>query len=389
MKIRMLIFIFAVFLTTACSEEADKECANHSEPNKCLQCETCQECQQCPTCKEGDECPACPAQSCPTCKEGDECPACNCKECDECKECPECNTDDLNSQLTSCNNELTTTKQALKTEQEANESCVGDLDSCNAELKTAKNKTLSKNGSRLKVYAYYGVDGSQVITPQWFDTKFNNKCNYIDLEQYSCNIGAYCIPFSYTYLSDSITNNSYYYLCSSTYDSEQYDPTILSIFGSGNMSSKSVYTSIYKHDNNSYYLDSNCTSMISNDYVVDSECNYKQDTILRDSVSYSEPSDARLCIDNSSYTGTISKSKYVYYKPLNPSFVTLYRKSGNTCSVYKEKVILLQQIEEVNPSIEEARANRILYCKKFCQDIDAEAIQKDWVKMELKTIDYE
>ncbi len=128
-------------------------------------------------------------KECETCKEGDECPACNCKECETCKECPECNTDALNSQLTSCNNELATTKQALKTEQNANESCVGDLDTCNKDLSELSAKPRSKSGSRLIFKEHKMSDGSIYVEPYPYDTKLNVACNFTTTEFGQC-----CVP---------------------------------------------------------------------------------------------------------------------------------------------------------------------------------------------------
>ena len=128
-------------------------------------------------------------KECETCKEGDECPACNCKECETCKECPECNTDALNSQLTSCNNELATTKQALKTEQNANESCVGDLDTCNKDLSELSAKPRSKSGSRLIFKEHKMSDGSIYVEPYPYDTKLNIACYFITTEFGQC-----CVP---------------------------------------------------------------------------------------------------------------------------------------------------------------------------------------------------
>lgn len=177
-KYYTLIVILVGLLLQSCSDESKSTDCSQCAQN--TQCETCQECQRCPTCKEGGECPACPAPSCPTCKEGDECPACNCKEC------PECNTDALNSQLTACNNELTTTKQALKTEQDANESCVGDLDTCNKDLSDLSAKPRSKSGSRLIFKEHKMSDGSVYVEPYPYDTKLGRYVTYGQLGSLQC-----------------------------------------------------------------------------------------------------------------------------------------------------------------------------------------------------------
>ena len=146
--------------------------------------------QSCSDESKSTDCSQCAQNTqCETCKEGDECPACNCKECETCKECPECNTDALNSQLTSCNNELATTKQALKTEQNANESCVGDLDTCNKDLSELSAKPRSKSGSRLIFKEHKMSDGSIYVEPYPYDTKLNIACYFITTEFGQC-----CVP---------------------------------------------------------------------------------------------------------------------------------------------------------------------------------------------------
>ena len=177
-KYNAFIVILVALVLQSCSDES-----------KSTDCSQCAQNTQCETCKEGDECPACNCKECVQCKEGDECPACNCKECETCKECPECNTDALNSQLTSCNNELATTKQALKTEQNANESCVGDLDTCNKDLSELSAKPRSKSGSRLIFKEHKMSDGSIYVEPYPYDTKLNIACNFTTTEFGQC-----CVP---------------------------------------------------------------------------------------------------------------------------------------------------------------------------------------------------
>ncbi|MBR4986274.1 MAG: hypothetical protein IKY83_11125 [Proteobacteria bacterium] len=158
MKKILLTLLVAFFALPSCSNDT-KEC---SEQPKCPQCETCETCEVC--------------AECPTCKDGDE--------------CPDCNTDALNSQLASCNNELTTTKQELKTQKEANESCVGDLDSCNAEKNELSAKPRSKSGSRLIFKEHKMADGSVYVEPYPYDTKLQTTCTFTQKEFGFCCIAS-------------------------------------------------------------------------------------------------------------------------------------------------------------------------------------------------------
>jgi len=349
----------------ASDDSSEKNCPTYTEGEACPACDKC---ETCPVCKEGDACPACEqcqkCEVCPVCKEGDACPAC--EQCQKCEVCPVCKEGDA---CPACD----------KSELEKDvKDLTAQLDSCNKELKTLNSKTRSKSGSRLKMLAYKGNDGSEAVLGFFFDTVKNKQCYPTSYKSNGCSDKYYCVSTSDI---KSTTEYDKYYLCSKEYDKPTYDNNILNSFSYSSTQSGNVYPD---RDDSSYtyYLDANCSQTLSGYFIEDSSCKYKKSDIIQGYYN-KQTSFTNQCIDNTSYSGTESVYSYQYYKPKTSSFSTIYRKSGNSCSHVTDKGIILEKLPDV--SLEEAKAKRKQYCQEFCVAIEDEL--KEWVEMTLEPVE--
>ena len=377
-----------------CKECPALECDGKECPS-CPSCEVCQKCETCPTLEcpslecDGKECPSCP--SCEVCQKCETCPTLECdgKECPSCPSCQECDKSELESQIKDLNSDLSKTKEALETQIKATESCTGDLDSCTKDL-AQKSLRNNKSGDRLKLYAYIGEDGTQVInTYRLYDTKNKKDCTITDYTDYGCDNMRYCANAKNSTLNPNGEWNKYVY-CNSTYDSKENESTIVSLFGE----ITSISVSIPKTDSGEYeyYTDSECTNGLSSPYINDTSCILNADTIAMANTYETTNVETRICMDSSTYEYTSSKAVLKYYKPIaNSGFTTLYRKSSKNCSEYDyyKNIVLLRELNnnEVTEIINKAKQKRKEYCQNYCKEIDRIAKDFDWVKFEHKLLE--
>ena len=339
--------------------------------------------------------------------------------CDE-DDCPTCvacdgngcvDTSALQSQLAQANHDLQKAKDDLNATQKALDKCrdtgegggspdletaQNNLESCQRELKVLKAKPKSKSGSRLKLLAYEGEDGSLSIqTGTYYDTLLKTECSAYN-NMYCNDDSIYCIPRELNWALNANKQYPSYIFCSDAYSSDESIITYGSYFKSNIASSVSEIIA----DGRTYFANSNCTSAIEPkygkiQYVADDDCLYNKDTVFfnTQSVLTSNSTDSRICIDGSKYEKTNPKYNAItsYYKPIDGTFHSIYYLNSNgKCEVYKKgNIILLKEIDKKEISLDIARANRRTYCESYCAALKAEAEAAGWAKIKRVQLDVE
>ena len=291
--------------------------------------------------------------------------------------------------LATANADLITTRTELETSQ-------NNLESCHKDLKVLQAKPKSKSGSRLKLLAYEGEDGSLSIqTGTYYDTLLKTECSAYN-NMYCNDDSIYCIPRELNWALNANKQYPSYIFCSDAYSSDESIITYGSYFKSNIASSVSEIIA----DGRTYFANSNCTSAIEPkygkiQYVADDDCLYNKDTVFfnTQSVLTSNSTDSRICIDGSKYEKTNPKYNAItsYYKPIDSTFHSIYYLNSNgKCEVYKKgNIILLKEIDKKEISLDIARANRRTYCESYCAALKAEAEAAGWAKIKRVQLDVE
>lgn len=312
-----------------------------------------------------------------------------------------------NAELATTRTELANTKDALATTntdlintRSELETSQNSLESCHKDLKVLKAKPKSKSGSRLKLLAYEGEDGSLSIqTGTYYDTQLKTECsayfvNYCDTEEY------YCLPQGLLNADKLNAQQQYpeYAWCNNYWDDNKDIVLSTAQKMMYPMSSSDYIRELTNTDD--LYLDANCTSKIDKhfgaiQYIEDEHCNYNKDTVFSKwrSLPQGEASLSRICIDGTKYEdfSTDTESRVFFYKPSDESFHTIYRRdSKDRCYEYeKGNIILLTPIDEAGTSFEQALAARRTYCESYCAALKAEAEAAGWAKLKRVQIEAE